>query len=40
LGLNNRRYKMMWRTLAALVAAAIMVGNISIPLAVLAGYIK
>lgn len=39
LGLNNRRWKMTWRTLAALVAAAIMVGNISIPIAVMTGMI-
>lgn len=39
LGLNNRNWKMTWKTLAALVAAIVMVANISFPVAVLAGIV-
>lgn len=40
LGLNNRRWKPVWQTVAALIALAIMIGNISIPVSVLLGFIK
>ncbi len=39
-GLNNRDWKMTWRTIAALIATAVMIGNISIPIAVLAGILS
>lgn len=39
LGLNNRRWKGFWRAMAALVALAVMVGNISIPLTILVGLV-
>lgn len=39
-GLNNRRYSLIWRWVAALVTAAVLIGNISIPVAVLAGWIS
>lgn len=38
-GLNSKRWKMALRTVAALVAALVMVGNISLPLAVLSGLV-
>ncbi|MGC4064674.1 MAG: succinate dehydrogenase cytochrome b subunit [Polyangiaceae bacterium] len=40
LGLNHPRYNERSRTVAKLVAAVIVVGNISIPVAVLAGVVK
>ena len=40
LGLNNRTYNRLLRGLSGVVAAAVAVGNISIPVAVLAGWIK
>lgn len=39
-GLNNRKTKMPLKTLAAVVAAAVMIGNISFPLAVMAGMVQ
>jgi succinate dehydrogenase / fumarate reductase, cytochrome b subunit len=39
LGLNNRRYNQLWRGLALAIAAVVFVGNVSFPLAVLAGII-
>jgi succinate dehydrogenase / fumarate reductase, cytochrome b subunit len=39
LGLNNRLYDAAWRTVALLVTLAILVGDISIPVAVLAGWL-
>jgi succinate dehydrogenase / fumarate reductase cytochrome b subunit len=40
LGLNHPRYNQPARAVAKLIATAIVVGNISIPVAVLAGVIK
>lgn len=39
LGLNNESYTFFWRGLALVLALAIVVGNISLPVAVLAGII-
>lgn len=38
-GLNSKRWKMTLRTVAAVVAALVMIGNISFPLAVLMGVV-
>lgn len=40
LGLNNKNWTHIWRGVAALVALAVVIGNISIPIAVLAGIIQ
>ncbi len=40
LGLNNRRWKEFWKTVAALIAVLIVIGNISMPLSVLIGFVK
>lgn len=39
LGLNNSTYNRMWRGIAIVIAAAVVIGNISIPIAVLTGVI-
>jgi succinate dehydrogenase / fumarate reductase, cytochrome b subunit len=39
-GLNNKRWKMTLKTLAAAVAAVVMIGNISFPVSVLAGIVQ
>jgi succinate dehydrogenase / fumarate reductase cytochrome b subunit len=40
LGLNNGRWNGFWRIVAIVVAVAVFVGNISIPIAVLAGILR
>jgi succinate dehydrogenase / fumarate reductase cytochrome b subunit len=40
LGLNNRRWQWFWKTIAVLLALAIMVGNISFPTSVLLGLVQ
>jgi succinate dehydrogenase / fumarate reductase cytochrome b subunit len=40
LGLNNRRWQKFWKTVAALIAILVVVGNISFPLSVLIGFVK
>jgi succinate dehydrogenase / fumarate reductase cytochrome b subunit len=40
LGLNNGTYTSLWRGLSVVVAVAVFVGNVSIPLAVLTGVLK
>lgn len=39
-GLNNRHYDIVWRSVAVLITAAFLIGNISIPIAVLAGWLS
>lgn len=40
LGLNNSNYTRLWRGLATLIALAVTIGNISFPIAVMAGIVK
>jgi succinate dehydrogenase / fumarate reductase cytochrome b subunit len=39
LGLNNRKYDMVWRAVSAFIAVAVVIGNALIPIAVLAGFL-